>query len=370
MPRKKLILKVPPPKQTRGPRGEGSVMPDPRSGGWKAKVPVGRTPEGRTRYVWVRALTHADVVAKKRLVQPPDPNALTLGEWLDRWLATTRIAPQTKESYTADVALYLKPQLGALLIRELTSHHVEAAAAALARPAGPIGPNTLRRVISRLGTALRAARRARLIADNAVEGSHRVKGKKVAIRPFAPADLGRIVSAAATDPRWHLFALLGSVGCRTGEALALDVPDLDTDTWSLSITKTYSTKHGTRAPKSDTGRRTVRVPKAARPALLAARGARTRGPLFATVAGLRPPHETVRLRWRKLLDRLELPYRNPHQLRHSVATHALAAGYPLPNIARDLGDTVQTVVKTYLHATNGPDLCDAMDEVLKGAAGA
>jgi len=42
-----------------------------------------------------------------------------------------------------------------------------------------------------------------------------------------------------------------------------------------------------------------------------------------------------------------------HQPRHSVATAMISAAVPLGDVAKYLGDTVQTVVATYLHATGG-----------------
>ena len=64
--------------------------------------------------------------------------------------------------------------------------------------------------------------------------------------------------------------------------------------------------------------------------------------------------------------RLGLRRRNPHQARHSVASLAIAAGVPLANVARDLGDTVDTIVSTYLHPTPGGDVCGAVEGLLGG----
>jgi integrase len=112
--------------------------------------------------------------------------------------------------------------------------------------------------------------------------------------------------------------------------------------------------------------RTIRAPVAVVPAIVAAIGARTAGPLFVTKDGRRRGKERARDAWVAVLRRVGLPFRNLHQTRHSVASHLIAAGVPLGDVAAFLGDTVETVVKTYLHKT-GADPTDALDKMLNSA---
>jgi len=106
------------------------------------------------------------------------------------------------------------------------------------------------------------------------------------------------------------------------------------------------------------------VPAAALPALLAAAGGRKAGPLFRDRWGRRVTARDLRdYVWYPLLTRLGLARRTPHEMRHGVATHAIAAGVPIGNVARDLGDTPETIVETYLHATDGASVADAMDRL-------
>lgn len=51
----------------------------------------------------------------------------------------------------------------------------------------------------------------------------------------------------------------------------------------------------------------------------------------------------------KLCERLEMPHRHPHVLRHSRATNMLMAGVSIYKVARLIGDTVKTVESTYGH---------------------
>ena len=160
-------------------------------------------------------------------------------------------------------------------------------------------------------------------------------------------------------------AVVAAVGCRIGEALALDVTDFDPTVGTLTITKTYSRHYGIGPPKSKYSTRTIRVPPAALPAILAAIRKRTAGLLFPSARGYRRDEMSPREAWVKVLARVGLSYRNLHQLRHSVATALISAGVPLGDVAACLGDTVQTVVSTYLHPA-GTDPSLAMERLLGG----
>ena len=48
------------------------------------------------------------------------PHKTTLGEWLDQWLDSLRLAPSTMASYRKNVRLHIKPKLGAVPLVKLT----------------------------------------------------------------------------------------------------------------------------------------------------------------------------------------------------------------------------------------------------------
>lgn len=139
--------------------------------------------------------------------------------------------------------------------------------------------------------------------------------------------------------------------------------------YTVSIAKTI-TKQEKRGitigpPKSANSVRTIRVPAPAIPALVAAVGGRTSGPLFATSNGRRFPAQNIDGGLRRLLRSLGLPVRGSHTLRHAVGSHLAAAGVPLADLAKYLGDDVATVVRTYMHAV-GADPAEAMERLHGG----
>jgi integrase len=347
MPRKKIV-------RTRRARGTGSIFPDKRRGGYVGRVPVGKLPSGKTRYVEVRADSQAECVRLMRDAAPPGPD-VTVGEWADRWLAGLRVRRGSHKAYTMTVNTRIKPAFGSLRLDALTPWHIEAAAADWADPrsASPLASGTLATALGRVAACLQAAVRAQLIPRNPAAIVRRPRQPRPKFDLFSVAELRAIIDLALTRREWYPFAVSAATGCRIGEAMALRPTDFDGATGDLTISRTLG-RDGTHGPpKSARSHRTIRPPELIRGILPAMRAAYK--------------YETQRLRWISFLKRLGLRERNLHQLRHSVASHALAAKVPLPNVARDLGDTVDTIVKTYLHPTAGEDVCGTMERLLGGA---
>lgn len=339
----------PPKAKSRAPRGTGSVFPDNRRGGWVAKVPVGRKPNGRLKYVEVRAPTQAEVVEERKKVEPAK-STTTLADWVVRWAKTLGQRAQTKDVYLEAVRLRINPALGHRPLAAITAFDVEEAARQWGQDAGA---GTVRKTLAVLSICLQAATRAELIARNPVRAVRRPASPPTKLDLFTPAELRAIVDAGVARPDRRVFAVCAATGCRIGEALALRPPDYDDATGNLSIARTQTRFHGDGPPKSRRGTRTVLVPTACRPAL---------------VAGVpRGEYVATRNRWKTLLSHLGLRYRNLHQMRHSVASHAIAVGVPVANVARDLGDSVEMIIRTYCHAVAGASVGEAMETLLVGA---
>lgn len=338
------------PKKSRRARGTGSIFADARRGGFVARVSIGKYANGATRYREVRAATQGEVVAKMKTVAPPTSD-ITVGEWADRWLAGSDIRPATLATYTVAVENRIKPSFGSVKLTALTPWHIKEAAAEWSRE---LAKSTLANTLCQVSTCLQAAVLAGLIPRNPAELVRRPRGESVKLDLFSPAELRLVIDTAATKKFWYPFALCAAIGCRIGESLALKPEDYDAATGILSIQRTR-TRTGTQIgpPKSARSERDVRVPELIRPLL-------EEGiPAFS--------YATAQVRWAALLRAAGLRYRNLHQLRHSVATHSLAAGVPLPNVARDLGDHVGSIIKTYLHATDDTaDVASAMQGLLSG----
>ncbi len=352
--------KADPPEKRRA-RGTGTIFYDARRGAWVGRVPVGRTPAGSTKYVTRSAPTQRELLAAMAAARPPGPET-TVGQWCERWLKDIDVRPGSMDSYSKSVRLRIKPALGHVRLCDLTTHQADAAVKKWVRDTSAA---TAALTLAHLHGCLEAAVRAEAIARNPAKTVRKPRATKKAIDPFAVAELGKVIAAATATPEHRIFAVLASVGCRSGEAMGLDVGDWDAAARTLAITKTQRRAgRGTGPPKSKRSTRTVRVPDAAVPAVAATVKGRTHGPLFPAVTGKRLTHTTLAGRWRRTVRAAGVPYRNPHQMRHAVATALVSAGVPIGDVAKFLGDSVATVVASYLHPS-GADPSDTLDALFR-----
>lgn len=323
---------------------------------WVGRVTIGVKPDNSPHRVERRARTQAELFSKLLLIQPP-ASSTTLAQWCERWLIDLPVRPSTFDRYKDTITRFIVPTLGHYALTDLSGGLIDLAARQWAK-AG-LGAGSIRTAYSVLRTILEAARRFRLITLNPTRDSRPPRPPKSRIKPFTPVELLAIIDEAGEWPDSRIFALMASIGCRIGEAMALNVSDYHEG--SVHIHRTYNKKYGMRAPKSENGVRTVRVPLQA----LAAVAPQTKsGPLFPGRFGERRWSSSIRSSWMKILQRLKLEYRNLHQLRHSVATHALAAGVPVADVARDLGDSPTTIMRVYAHPS-GASTADAMEKALR-----
>jgi integrase len=321
--------------------------------------------------VWGK--TQGEVVKKLAAAGPPGDET-TVASWVARWLETLALRPRSVADYRDSMTRFVLPAIGHLRVKEVTPSRLEHLVATLTTRG--LAVTSIRKVLTHARIVFNAAVREGLITTNPASIARRPKAVKTEINPFTPDELAKIIEAATPYHPGQFLALLAGTGCRVGEALALDVTDFDPATGILSITKTYNRQFGIGPPKSQSSVRMIRVPAAVVPSLLAARGDRTSGPLYIAqtyrthpkgmrVTSNRRGYEKARQAWQVVVKRCGLDYRNPHQLRHSVATALISKGVPIGDVAVYLGDTVETVVKTYLHPA-GTDPSIALDDLLGG----
>lgn len=347
----------------RGPKGQGTVYRN-ASGGWTAKRPVGRK-GNRTVYLERKGRTQAEAIERLKAALPPAPTT-TLREWAERWTGESRKRPGTMASRRVALDEHILPALGAVRLADLTTRAVEVAAAGWA---ASLKPGTVRLTLSVLHTCLEAARKARAVAENPVSLAARPRAARKEPSPFTPAEVLAIIGEAERRPHTRLFALLAATGMRGGEVLALRADEFDPAAGSVAVRRTRARdkRHADGPPKSANGERVVEVPAVALPAVRAAHAGRRSGPLFPTKDGTFPQYGTAFRAWRGLLARAGVPYRNPHQLRHAAATTLLGSGMGVADVAKHLGDSPETVMRTYCHPT-GASAAAVLDRVFAEAA--
>ena len=193
------------------------------------------------------------------------------------------------------------------------------------------------------------------------------KKVKEVIKPFSPGEAARIIAGFEKSyPAWTLFTkFLFLSGCRMSEAIGLQWKHVDFERGEICICESLSRRPGKNYERvrKETKTGSVRFLKINTELLKlleqVSPDRRTSEELvFKNPTGTNSVDcRNFRHRWKTVLAAANIPYRRPHIIRHSFASHAIEQGCPLTGVAYLLGHTdTRMVAQTYGHLVNRPSL--------------
>ena len=193
------------------------------------------------------------------------------------------------------------------------------------------------------------------------------KATKKIIKPFSHDEATKIIAGFdELYPALSPFAkFLFLSGCRMSEAIGLQWKHIDFERGEICICESLSRKPGTNYERVRKSTKTGSV------RFLKINAELTK--VFEQVSPARKnPEELIfknptgtnhvdcrnfRNRWTKVLAAANIPYRRPHVIRHSFASHAIEQGTPMTGVAYLLGHSdTRMVAQTYGHLINRPSL--------------
>lgn len=276
-------------------------------------------------------------------------------EWLGWLAAERRASPNTLAAYRRDLEHFLRflsehlgtpPDTGDLV--KLAARDLRAWLAARARKG--LNPSSTARALSALRTfAHRLARRG--IGDMpAIRIVRTPRAAKSVPKALAEHETESLLTELAAGEDWiarrdrALFTLLYGAGLRIGEALSLDraeAPRADGNDHALRVRGKGGKERV--VPVLPAVAEAIRDYLTALPFAIPADG-----PLFVGARGDRLAAAVAQRALRDLRRKLNLPESaTPHALRHSFATHLLAAGSDLRVIQELLGHTSLSTTQRY-----------------------
>lgn len=374
---------------------EGTLVTHKCHGLWGYHFEAGRLPNGRRRQVTrsgfpTRSAALAALAEDLELHEAGLDGArrMTVAEYLETWLAGKRsLRPRSAQGYRAHLNLYLVPYLGQIKLADLRPAHLDLMFSdLLASPSR--GAATVRRIHATLRSALNSAVKRRLIHYNPALHIELPSATRTPTQVWTPAELSRFLATAASERVGVLFRVVALAGLRRGEVLGLRWEDMDLEVGLLRVTQQLQIIGGVVGfvpPKSRSGVRTVpldpetvRQLRCWRERQAAERaewgdGYQDLGLVFTWENGLPlTPDHAYRL-FLRLTQRAGLPRIRLHDLRHTSASLALAAGVPLKVVSDRLGhSSIGITADLYTHVVPAVsrDAADRMAVLLEEASSA
>ncbi|MGC7098581.1 tyrosine-type recombinase/integrase [Amycolatopsis lurida] len=302
----------------------------------------------------------------------PDLSLVTVGQWLDIWLAARHsVRPATRTIYAQLVRDYLKPRLGNVVLAELTIGRVQAMFTGLLRSNAarvrPLSAATVQRMREVLRAALNGAIRRGLITSNPARWVElppprrpravvwtdarvavwRATGERPPVAVWTAEQTAVFLQHAGRHPLHAVFHVAALTGLRRGEVLGLRWCDLDPEEATLTVTHQIQERDGQAViclPKTAASGRVVALDRGTVALLVSLRSAQRRagggdadGWVFARENGRHWSPSYVSHVFRRLVVEAGLPPVRFHDLRHGAATLSLAAGNDLKAVQAMLG---------------------------------
>jgi integrase len=273
-----------------------------------------------------------------------DPTALTLDDYLDRWLETAakpRLAPLTFDHYKDVLRRYVRPALGSHKISNLRPLDVQTLYSGL--QARKLSGRIVRYTHAVLNSALKQAVKWGLISQNPASLVELPKKERKEMQAMTPEQAAKFLAAAESDRFGVLFRLAVLTGMRPSEYFGFQWKDINFETGVISVQRTLTWKRdGTwyfGEPKTSRSRRSIPIPssllmllkehkrKQAEERLKAGADYQSNNLVFAGKEG-KPLmlHNLMMRHFKPILKRAELPQSfRLYDLRHTCATLLLVA---------------------------------------------
>ena len=311
-----------------------------------------------------------------------DAGALTVGEYLDRWLKDVEgtVRESTHQRYEYAIGPHIKPALGRIKLKDLNPAQVRWFYRD--RLDSGLSPASVHKLHVVLHKALKAAVADGLIPRNVAAGLKLPMLSRQEIDPLSRDEARRLLEAARGERLEALYVLALNTGLRQGELLALKWNDLDLEVGVLRVRRTL-TKTGkvyvTGEPKTRNSRRVIRLTGAAVEAVRCHLSRQIEemeqmgslyqpgGLVFASQTGTILNPSNVRNRSLKpLLKRAGLRPVRFHDLRHTCATLLLSENVNPKIVSEMLGHvSVSITLDVYSHLM--PDMQERAAKALEEA---
>jgi integrase len=252
---------------------------------WIVRIFTGRDAQGKRRYL------NKTIKGKKKDAETylskivtsistgtfVEPSALSVGDYLDKWLHTAarhRVRERTFVDYSELLDRYVRPALGGKRLSDLRPLHIQSLYTELQERG--LSARTVRYTHAVLSSALKQAVKWLMLAQNPASLVDVPKQARKEMQALSPEEAKRFLTESCKD-RWSaLFALALSTGMRPEEYLGLQWKDVDLGKGIATVQRAlvWNRKGGGWSftqPKTARSRRNIPLPSSVKSALIAHR---------------------------------------------------------------------------------------------------
>lgn len=363
---------------------------------WEARYTAGRDPgTGRQLQRSITGKTQKEVAEKLRAATTAldngtytEPSKLTLGAWLDIWLAEYLgdVKQSTVAAYSGHVRNHIKPALGAVRLEALTTHAIQQLYNRAQKGEKPLAPKTIKLLHGTLHKALQQAVEVKYLRFNPADACKLPRMEKRELHPLSEAETKTFLQAIKGHRFEDLFTVALFTGMRQGELLGLGWDKVDLRAGALTIDrqlqkeKKRGGQHRLSSTKNGKGRTITPASWAmgvlkrhraeqARQRLRAGEAWKDSGLVFTDETGEHLAAVTVYKEFKRVAQAIGRPDARFHDLRHTYAVNAIRAGDDIRTVSGNLGHaTVAFTLDVYADFTEDlkRDSAQRMDSFIKG----
>lgn len=384
---------------------EGSVRKR-ANGTWEARYSDGRDENGHQIQRSVYGKTRKEAVEKlhtilyqKQCGSYIQPSKLLLKDWLYQWLhsyAEITVRPSTYISYEGYIYNHIIPELGNLLVQQITpviiqSFYNQKFESGRTDGNGGLSPKTIRNLHNMLHQSLEQAKINGIIFSNPTDNASIPKQEKKEMRVLSTYEQSALIGVLHLHRLGFAIMFDLATGLRIGELCALKWSDVNFNKRTVKISRTLQRiKKSMSAQingenttailegnvKTNSGFREIPLPDKIFKLLIQHQQNQiaemnqlgciyqNNGYIFAMPYGTCVEPHTMRDALDFLLKAAGIEHANFHSLRHTFATRAIESGVNIKTLSDILGHSqVQITMDLYCHSSL--DLMrDSMDKVM------